>query len=244
MSKVWHPPSTGSWASGRASPDHRPKTRDPGLRTWWTDGKRPILLACLAALLLTLPSCTAFRRDGDEAEFVQRGEASYYGLKFHGRRTASGELYDMFRLTAAHRELPFGSIVEVTNLDNGKRVRVRINDRGPFARRRIIDLSYRAAQRVDLVGPGTARVELRLIHDAGRADLESDYEVQVGAFRDRHRAEAVRQRLTNSYSPVRLQADGVWNRVLIGPFDRRRDAEALRGELLAAGFMALVKTAE
>lgn len=244
MSKIWHPPSTGSWASGRASPDRRPKTQDPGPSTWWKDGKRPILLACLAALLLTLPSCTAFRRDGDEAEFVQRGEASYYGLKFHGRRTASGELYDMFRLTAAHRELPFGSIVEVTNLDNGKRVRVKINDRGPFAHGRIIDLSYRAAQRVDLVGPGTARVELRLIHDAGRADLASEYEVQVGAFRDRHRAEAVRQRLTSSYETVRLQADGVWNRILIGPFDRRQDAEALRGELLASGFMALVKTAE
>lgn len=175
---------------------------------------------------------------------MQRGEASYYGLQFHGRRTASGELYDMFRLTAAHRELPFGSIIEITNLDNGKRVRVRINDRGPFAHGRIIDLSYRAAQRVDLVGPGTARVELRLIHDAGRADLASEYEVQVGAFRDRQRAEAVRQRLTSSYETVRLQADGVWNRVLIGPFDRRRDAETLRGELLASGFMALVKAAD
>ncbi len=202
------------------------------------------VLAAAAALLITLPSCTAFRGDGDEAEFVQRGEASYYGLKFHGRQTASGEVYDMFRLTAAHRELPFGSIVEVTNLDNGKRVRVHINDRGPFVHGRIIDLSYRAARSIDLVRSGTARVELRLIHAPGEVPEVSAYEVQVGAFRDHGHAEAVRQRLVASYDAVRLQADGVWNRVLIGPFTRRRDAEALRGELLAVGFVALVKTSD
>ena len=103
---------------------------------------------------------------------TERGIASWYGAKYHGRTTANGERYDMHAMTAAHPTLPFGLIVEVTNLDNDRRVRVRINDRGPFKKGRVIDLSYAAAQKLDMVHTGLARVRLRVVESGpppGRA---------------------------------------------------------------------------
>jgi len=94
---------------------------------------------------------------------VQEGVASFYGEDFHGRKTANGEMYDMHAMSAAHRALPFNTRVLVTNLDNGKKVEVRINDRGPFIKGRIIDLSYGAARKIGMVGPGTARVRLEVL---------------------------------------------------------------------------------
>ena len=91
------------------------------------------------------------------------GEASWYGPRFHGRVTASGEVYDMFALTAAHRELPFGSALRVVDPRNGRSVVVRINDRGPFIGGRVLDLSFAAAQELDMVHAGLARVEMELL---------------------------------------------------------------------------------
>jgi rare lipoprotein A len=91
------------------------------------------------------------------------GMASYYGLGFHGKKTASGERFNMYKLTAAHKSLPFGTRVRVTNLDNNKSVIVRINDRGPYAKGRIIDLSLAAARDIGMVKSGTARVRLEII---------------------------------------------------------------------------------
>jgi len=99
------------------------------------------------------------RADG----YVERGLASYYGVKFHGRRTSNREIYDMYAFTAAHKSLPLPSFARVTNLDNGKSVVVRVNDRGPFHAGRVIDLSYAAAVRLDMVRQGTARVEVRAL---------------------------------------------------------------------------------
>jgi rare lipoprotein A len=95
---------------------------------------------------------------------LETGIASWYGVPYHGRRAASGETFDMEQLTAAHQTLPFQTMVEVTNLDNGKRVVVRINDRGPFVKGRIIDLSHAAAKQIDMIGPGTARVRLKVVY--------------------------------------------------------------------------------
>ena len=92
-----------------------------------------------------------------------RGKASYYGPKFHGRKTSNGEVFDMNAMTAAHKSMPFGTILEVTNSNNGKSCRVRINDRGPFIPGRIIDLSMGAAQSIDMVGDGVVEVEIRII---------------------------------------------------------------------------------
>jgi len=94
---------------------------------------------------------------------TETGIASWYGVPYHGRRAASGEIYDMEKLTAAHRTLPFNTWVEVTNLTNGKRVDVRINDRGPFVDGRIIDLSHAAARQISMLGPGIAKVRLEVI---------------------------------------------------------------------------------
>ena len=96
-------------------------------------------------------------------DFTEVGNASWYGKKFHGRVTASGERYDMHELTAAHPKLPFGTRVRVTNLDNGQVVVVRINDRGPFVKERIIDLSYAAAKKIDMLQAGVAKVGLQVI---------------------------------------------------------------------------------
>ncbi len=123
-------------------------------------------LACVA-----LAACTTAQRSRPISVAVgheESGLASWYGHPYHGRRTASGEVYDMGQMTAAHRTLPFGTRVLVTNLETGRSVEVRINDRGPFAKGRIIDVSYAAAQVLGVVGPGVVRVRLRVVATSGR----------------------------------------------------------------------------
>jgi rare lipoprotein A len=124
----------------------------------------------LLTLLLFLTGCSGSRPrfttdpSGGDESLVLEGIASYYADEFDGRPTSSGETYDMHALTAAHRTLPFGTRVLVTNLSNGRSVEVRINDRGPFKGGRIIDLSLEAARRLEMVGPGTARVRLEVLN--------------------------------------------------------------------------------
>ena len=121
---------------------------------------------------------------------TQKGIASWYGHPYHGRRAANGEVYDMNRLTAAHREWPFELMVRVKNLANGKEVDVRITDRGPFVDGRIIDLSRSAAQKIEMIGPGIVDVKLTVLGFAS-----GDYAVQLGAFQERDKAEAYRARM-------------------------------------------------
>lgn len=106
---------------------------------------------------------TTYRLMTDPAGYEEEGTASWYGEEFQGRRTSSGEPYDMYAMTAAHRTLPLPSYVEITNLDNGKVVVVRVNDRGPFHDGRLIDVSYAAAHRLGMLGRGTARVKIRVL---------------------------------------------------------------------------------
>ena len=101
------------------------------------------------------------KRDLSTSELI--GKASYYGKKFHGRKTASGEIFDMYKKTAAHRTLPLGTRIKVTNLENSKSVIVKINDRGPFVAGRILDLSYQAAKELDMLNQGVARVKIIVI---------------------------------------------------------------------------------
>ena len=108
---------------------------------------------------------------------TETGIASWYGHPYHGRRTANGEVYDMNEITAAHLSLPFGAWLRVTNLDNGREVDVRINDRGPFVKGRVIDLSRAAAQRIAMLGPGTAKVRLKVISRAQAAPQRARKEV-------------------------------------------------------------------
>jgi rare lipoprotein A len=131
---------------------------------------RDIVLIISMVTFLSCASSPRYR-SGDQgsgggtlysSDFYQRGIASYYGRDFHGKRTASGEIYDMNGISAAHRTLPFRTILEVTNLDNGRKVTVRVNDRGPFVAGRIIDLSVGAARELRMLKAGTAMVEIRV----------------------------------------------------------------------------------
>src|SRR5947209_9382013 len=130
---------------------------------------------------------------------TELGIASWYGYPFHGRAAANGEIYDMEKMTAAHRTLPFGTWVRVTNLINNKTVEVRITDRGPFIAGRIIDLSHAAAQEIELIGPGVAQVRLDIISAPLMQLAGSLYSVQAGIFQDRNRAERLRDQFENQY---------------------------------------------
>ena len=162
-----------------------------------------------------------------DAGWQETGEASWYGPGFHGNQTASGEVYDMEAMTAAHKKLPFGTRVRIHNLDNGRQTEVRINDRGPFARGRIIDLSRAAARDIGMLGSGTARVRIEVLEGATTARVDRRgpvaipdgcFLVQVGAYRDAGNAAEMARRLTARGETVRqVDADGV-TRVLVGPF--------------------------
>jgi rare lipoprotein A len=130
---------------------------------------------------------------------TETGVASWYGHPYHGRAAANGEIYDMEKLTAAHRTLPFGAIVQVTNLANDKSVEVRITDRGPFIDGRIIDLSHAAAVALDIVGAGLARVRLDVLSLPGLAASGDWFAVQAGAFVDKSRADRLRASLEREY---------------------------------------------
>jgi rare lipoprotein A len=152
----------------------------------------------------------------------------------------------MYKLTAAHRTLPFETMVRVTNLSNGRSTTVRITDRGPFVDNRIIDLSLAAAREIELVGPGVAPVRVEVLGDV---DLTAgSFTVQVGAFRDRGNAERLRERLTASYSPIFIQQydspDGVLYRVrvgkIVGDGAARQFSEQLRGREGFAPFVVRI----
>lgn len=135
--------------------------------------------------------------------FIEEGTASWYGIPFNGRHAANGEIFDMNSLVAAHRTLPFGSILRVTNLNNGRDVQVRVIDRGPFVGDRILDLARAAAVSLDMIGTGTARVRIELL--SGPNPSVGEFTVQVGAFADRANAERLRDRLLAHYQPIFIQ---------------------------------------
>jgi rare lipoprotein A len=151
--------------------------------------------------------------------YVEEGGASWYGVPFNGRRASNGEIYDMYKLTAAHKTLPFETIVRVTNLNNGKSTTVRITDRGPFVENRIIDLSLAAAREIESVGPGVVPVRVEVL-TPGIDPTGGFFTVQVGAFRDHGNAQRLRDRLNLSYSPIFIQQydapDGTFYRVRVG----------------------------
>lgn len=199
-----------------------------------------VLRVVLMMVCLGVVACASPRPpEPAKPRVVERGIASWYGKKFHGRLTANGEVYDMHEMTAAHKELPFDTVVEVRNLANGRTARVRINDRGPFIRGRVIDVSYAAAQRLGLVGAGIAQVELAIVPDAPRAP-DPVYTVQLAAFENPGRADAFRQRLAGEEIEARVRTEGAWHRVQVGEFASRADAESARRRLTRLGWTALV----
>jgi rare lipoprotein A len=175
--------------------------------------------------------------------YSEEGNASWYGNPFHGRRASNGEIYDMYKLTAAHRTLPFETMVRVTNLSNGKSTTVRITDRGPFVNDRIIDLSMAAAREIESIGPGVVPVRLEVL---GNVDVTAGFfTVQVGAFRDHGNADRLRDRLSLSYSPIYIQQydspDGIFYRVRVGKISGEPEAQQFAEKLRnAEGFTPFV----
>jgi rare lipoprotein A len=163
----------------------------------------------------------------------EEGKASWYGAPFHGRQASNGEIYDMNKLTAAHRTLPFNTVVRVTNLNNGKSTTVRITDRGPFVDNRIIDLSYAAAREIESIGPGVVPVRLEIL--SAIDPTVGFFTVQIGAFRERANAERLRDRLSSSYSPVAIQSfespTGSYYRVHVGKVSGEDAAKKLGEQL-------------
>jgi rare lipoprotein A len=162
--------------------------------------KPTVWLAAALAVGVLLSGCRPRLRP--VVNGVQSGIASWYGQEFHGRPTSNGEIYNMHDLTAAHRTLPFGTVVEITNLQNGRSVMVRINDRGPFVGNRIIDLSYAAARMLDMVGPGTIPVRLEVVKEVSPAPAGQRFALQVGAFILRGNADALAARLRPDFPEV------------------------------------------
>jgi len=178
--------------------------------------------------------------------YRERGLASWYGRKFHGRTTSSGEPFDMYKVSAAHKTLPLPSWVEVTNLDNGRKLVVRVNDRGPFKEGRIIDLSYAAAIKLDVLDSGTAPVEVRAIDFGDRAatiaarPVSVPVQLQAGAFGSREAANRVARRLADAgienvrVQSARVDRDRVW-RVRVGPVWEAALAQRLVERILELG---------
>lgn len=190
--------------------------------------------------------------------FVQTGHASWYGTKFHGHRTSSGEPYNMYKMTAAHKTLPIPSYVEVRNLDNNRKIVVRVNDRGPFSPGRIIDLSYVAAKKLGITAKGTGRVEIRAIDPSAPAQTQQastspvtrptnasasnngQLYLQVGAFTNHDNASELVDRLvdaTQQNVSIKRKDAGNYNlyRVRIGPLQSEAAALKLRSKLSPLG---------
>jgi rare lipoprotein A len=194
------------------------------------------------------PSATPPRRSkpadiAAPGSYVEEGNASWYGPPFHGRKASNGEIYDMNKLTAAHRTLPFDSIVRVTNLNNGKSTTVRITDRGPFVDNRIIDLSKAAAQEIESIGPGVVPVRIEVI--SGPDPYSGFFTVQVGAFKEKGNADRLKERLSATYSPIFIQQavldEGTFYRVRVGRVSGEADAQRLKDTLRdSEGFSPMV----
>ncbi len=197
--------------------------------------KKSLILLSLTIILIN-QACLKYRYSREqvsskhyqfsekEKELIpyEEGIASWYGGKFHGRLTASGEVYNMYDMTAAHKVLPLGSIVVVENLENGKRVTVKINDRGPFVKGRIIDMSYAAARKLGFAEKGLARVRIYLVDKKEVQDI--CYSVQLGAFSKKENAQRFVLMLESEGVKARVKKVGEYYKVYAGLFATKEEA--------------------
>lgn len=225
------PPPTDVTKIPNAVPQVEPRSRSGNPPFYEVDGRRYFVLNSSAA-------------------YLERGVASWYGRDFHGGRTATGDTYDMYAMTAAHKTLPLPCYVQVTNLSNGRSVVVRVNDRGPFVANRLIDLSYSAATRLDMIRDGTALVEVRSVDAQGAAVAPSvasaapagvdTLYVQAGAFADAANSERLLQKLRAAgIGPAFVRNDQVGGkalyRVRVGPVPTVAEFDRLVQELKGIG---------
>ncbi len=179
----------------------------------------------------------------EQPNYNETGIASWYGQQFHNKSTANGEVFDQWRVSAAHKTLPLPSMVEVRNLDNGRTLKVRVNDRGPFVDGRIIDLSRAAAEELGFAGKGVAKVRVRYLGPAGKPDgyrvaarPGGVWRVQAGTFSSRTNAERLVEQLAGA-GPASIEevelGGAPFYRVLLGAFADEREADALRRRVAA-----------
>lgn len=200
-----------------------------------------LLAGCSTAVVTTPPTPAEPPAAGNE----EVGYASWYGAQHQGKRTASGEVYDMNQLTAAHRTLPFGTRLLVTNRDTSQSAEVRVNDRGPFVKGRILDVSYAAARQLGAVGAGIFPVRLRVIALPGTGwdtpGGDGTFTVQVGSFTSRARAEALRDAVGSEATVTESTVAGATvYRVRVGAFPDRAQANPTASTLTARGFTPLI----
>ena len=200
-----------------------------------------LLAGCSTAVVTTPPTPAEPPAAGNE----EVGYASWYGAQHQGKRTASGEVYDMNQLTAAHRTLPFGTRLLVTNRDTSQSAEVRVNDRGPFVKGRILDVSYAAARQLGAVGAGIFPVRLRVIALPGTGwdtpGGDGTFTVQVGSFTSRARAEALRDAVGSEATVTESTVAGATvYRVRVGTFPDRAQANPTASTLTARGFTPLI----
>lgn len=199
----------------------------------------------------------------DSQGFSQTGIASWYGTKFHGNLTSSGEPYDMYKMTAAHKTLPLPSYVSVKNLRNSRQVIVKVNDRGPFVDGRVIDLSYAAAQKLGVVQNGTAEVEITVLaapqisrskpespdHIVYGRNISQKYFVQLGAFSEINNAQKFREQLTSqAIEPTVIKSysdsSGDFHKVQVGPLTSTQDLQTMESRLNDLGYTQLYVVTE
>jgi rare lipoprotein A len=177
-----------------------------------------------------------------EPNYRETGMAAWYGKDLHGKKTASGEVFDMYGFSAAHRTLPLGTIVLVTNLDNFKSITVRINDRGPFLKSRFLDLSYGAAKELDFVPQGIARVKIETVLEAVRDSAQ--YTVQAAVFSEEESARMLKERLDTKFEKVSIVPFetniAMFYRVRVGVYTSEVRAEQVAGKLMLEGLEPVV----
>jgi len=204
---------------------------------------------CLFLVLVLVASCARPPAQPVRVGGAEVGLASWYGPDFHGRRTSSGEIYDMYQLTAAHRELPLGTLIMVVNLDNGRSVELRVNDRGPFVADRIVDVSYGAARLLGMIGPGVIPVRVTITHlgIGERGEVlgpAARFTVQVGSFISLENARTLERSLADGFAGVevirRTVGQDTYFRVWVGDFPGRADAQAVAEKLAGRGLAVLV----
>jgi rare lipoprotein A len=232
-------------------------------------GYRTVILALLLIALVLIAACSSGRRNDYSYQPKGRADytatvgekteclASWYGKDFHGRPTASGEIFNMYDLTCAHKVYPLGTRVRVTSISNGKDVECIINDRGPFIAGRDLDLSSGAAKKIDLIGPGVGRVrievlgrESRYIKEVkyGKLDGSSAVTLQAGSFRDEENAKRLKMDLDLNYKDVYIITAFVgkerYYRVRIGKFRDRSEALKVAGPMAQEGYNVLISRFE
>jgi len=177
-----------------------------------------------------------------ETKEVQYGVASWYGKDFHGKPTSSGEIYDMYQLTCAHNTLPLGTVVMVTNLENGRSLELKVNDRGPFVKERIIDVSYVASQILGMWEKGTAYVKVEVVGPL--VEVIQRFTLQVGSFIDETNAHKLAEQLRKSFENVFVTTVETmtqkYHRVRVGQFETRESALSVAERLSQMGFKVLV----